>query len=281
MRERVQFGSRSLIPTLETQVLGEIASIEGVCRVVRDAQLRHLSLLPSGRRTSVPVHRPFHDAASTDPPSHACLYHRSLRGRLPSRPPANSPTPNTGRASTPPSYCLPERSPRSSCGTFRGAVYCRGGRSASGSTLSRLEGYPTCRSSPPPTPPLLAPLPDPHLAQVRDIEFECARDGQLAGFAVFMQASLLAADAPPEIETWAWDEEEQREVCRGDWAQQVLVLPGGGCHVSRGDAVRLRAEVDTTPMQPVYCYRAELRKAGNTGEWREIGEVALDKPNFG
>lgn len=63
--------------------------------------------------------------------------------------------------------------------------------------------------------------------QCKEIEFEVGRTGVLSGFAAYMTACLLRkADgeegpAIPGIQTWVWDEEAGKEICRGNWAQQA------------------------------------------------------------
>jgi hypothetical protein len=63
--------------------------------------------------------------------------------------------------------------------------------------------------------------------QSKEIEFEVGRKGILSGFAAYMTACLLrkadGEEGPeiPAIQTWVWDEETGKEVCRGDWAQQA------------------------------------------------------------
>lgn len=58
------------------------------------------------------------------------------------------------------------------------------------------------------------------------------------------------------------------------------MLPGAGFEVDEGDIVTLSLVVDTRLMAPCYTFSARLRPCAGQ-QWKDIGSVTINKPNFG
>ena len=94
------------------------------------------------------------------------------------------------------------------------------------------------------------------LNQSRQCTFPVVRDGVFSGFVIRMQASM-SPEGKEEIRTWCWDEDTRQVSCQGHWAQQMVVF--SPMHVSAGDNIELRVEVNTSTFQPSYRFAAQLR----------------------